>query len=1210
MLQNYLQWRSLKARVTLLTLFLFAISIWSLTFYTSRMLREDMQRMLGEQQFSDVSGIAREINDRLSDRRQALETIAKEITPAIFANAPALQALLEQRPLLQLLFNGGVFITGTDGTAIADVPLSAGRIGTNYIDRESVSVPLKEGKTRIGQPAMGKKLGAPIFSIVAPILNSSGQVLGAMVATVNLGKPNFLDHIAQTQYGKTGGYLLVARQYNLIVTSSDKSRIMQQGPAPGRNAMHDRYMQGFDGFGVADSAGGVLELSAAKAIPVADWFIVATLPANEAFAPIDAMLRRILVSAILLTMLAGALTWWLMSRLLRRQLAPMLLASRVLSDMTTSDQPARPLPIARQDEIGELIGGFNRLLETLAQRETALKNSEKQYRSLLESLSTGVVVHQSDTSIVLANALAASLLGLSEDQLLGKAATDPAWHFLRDDATPISLEDYPVNRVLVSGAALTNYVVGVCHPDRPEPTWLLCNAYPMRDEAGKMLQVVVTFTDITQLKQAEKALQRSRLMMERTESMVRLASFEWDVDTDSVAWSPEMFRILGRDPKLGIPNLQGQAELYTPQSTQQLFDAVRKAVAEGIPYELELMTVQPDGEQRPCFAQGFPERDGSGRVVRLTGLVQDITERRREEEKTRLAASVFSHAREGITITDAGGVIVDVNEAFIRITGFSREDAIGQNPRILNSGRQDKAFYEALWRDLKGLGHWSGEVWNRRKNGEIFAELLNISAVRDAQGKTQHYVALFTDITGIKEHQNQLEHIAHFDVLTGLANRVLLSDRLQQAMAQAQRRQQQLAVAYLDLDGFKTINDHYGHETGDQLLIALAQRMKQALREGDTLARLGGDEFVAVLVDLNEAAASLPMLTRLLTAAALPVQIGDLSLHVSASLGVTFYPQSLEMDADQLLRQADQAMYQAKVAGKDCYKIFDAEQDLDLRGHHQSLERVRLALENDEFVLHFQPKVNMRSGKVIGAEALIRWQHPEKGLLAPADFLPVIEDHPLAVAVGEWAINTALTQIERWHSAGLDVPVSVNVGAHQLQQGNFVERLKRILAKHPQVNPTSLELEVLETSALADMAQVSQVIEDCALFGVMFALDDFGTGYSSLTYLKRLRVTMLKIDKSFVRDMLKDPDDLAILEGVIGLAAAFKRQVIAEGVETIEHGTALLNLGCELAQGYGIARPMPGAGMPAWAAAWRPDDAWSNWKSLGGVASTAGAVAA
>ena len=1192
MLQNYFQWRSLKTRVTLLTLFLFAIIIWSLTFFTSRMLREDMQRMLGEQQFSDVTGIAREINDRLNDRRQALETIAKEITPAVLANATALQTLLEQRQLLQILFNGGVFVTGANGTAIADVPLSAGRIGTNYIDRESVSIPLKEGKTLIGRPAMGKKLGAPIFSIVAPILDDTGKVLGAIVATVNLGKPNFLDHIAQTRYGKTGSYLLISRQYNLIVTSSDKSRIMQPGPAPGLNAMHDRYMQGFDEYGVAASSRGVLELSAAKAIPVADWFIVAALPADEAFAPIDVMLRRVLISAIVLTMLAGALTWWLMSRLLRRQLSPMITASRALSNLATSDQPARAIPIENQDEIGELIGGFNRLLETLAQRELALKNNEKQFRSLLENLSSGVVVHHPDTSIMFTNAMAATLLGLNEDQLMGKTVTDPAWRFLRDDGTPMPLNDYPVNRVLESGAVLNNYIVGVHHSDRLEPNWLFCSAYPMRDEGGKILQVVVTFTDITQLKQAEKSLQRSQIMMERTEGMVRLASFEWDVDANIVTWSPEMFHIFGRDPALGIPNLKGQAELYTPQSTQQLFDAVNKAVSAGIPYELELMTVQPDKQQRPCLVKGYPERDGSGRVVRLIGLVQDITERKRAEERIRLAANVFSYAREGITIANADGVIIDINEAFTRITGYSREDAIGQNPRILKSGRQDKAFYEAMWEELNGPGHWSGEVWNRRKNGEVYAELLTISAVRDAQGNTQQYVALFTDITGIKEHQHQLEHIAHFDALTSLPNRTLLADRLQQAMAQVQRRKKQLAVTYLDLDGFKAINDTYGHEAGDHVLITLAQRMKEALREGDTLARLGGDEFVAVLVELEDVAASLPMLTRLLTAAAQPVQMGDLTLHVSASLGVTFYPQPQGIDADQLLRQADQAMYQAKVAGKNRYKIFDAAQDLDLRGHHESLERVRLALENHEFVLHFQPKVNMRSGKVIGAEALIRWQHPQKGLLAPAEFLPLIEDHPLAVAVGEWVINTALIQIELWHFAGLDIPISVNVGARQLQQVDFVERLKFILAKHPQVSPTSLELEVLETSALADMVQVSQVIEECCRIGVMFALDDFGTGYSSLTYLKRLRVTTLKIDKSFVRDMLEDPDDQAILEGVIGLAAAFKRQVIAEGVETIEHGAALMNIGCELAQGYGIARPMPGADMPAWAAAWKPDAAW------------------
>jgi EAL domain-containing protein (putative c-di-GMP-specific phosphodiesterase class I) len=287
-------------------------------------------------------------------------------------------------------------------------------------------------------------------------------------------------------------------------------------------------------------------------------------------------------------------------------------------------------------------------------------------------------------------------------------------------------------------------------------------------------------------------------------------------------------------------------------------------------------------------------------------------------------------------------------------------------------------------------------------------------------------------------------------------------------------------------------------------------------------------------------------------------------------------------------------MYQAKLAGKNRYHIFDPTHDSTIRAHHEGLERVRLALSRHEFVLHYQPKVNMRSGQVVGAEALIRWQHPEKGLLAPNTFLPAIEYHALAVKVGEWVIDTALTQIEVWRTSGIDLPVSVNIGALQLQQVDFVQRLQAILARHPQVDPSSLELEVLETSALSDIEQVSQVIEDCAQIGVKFALDDFGTGYSSLTYLKRLRVSTLKIDQSFVRDMLDDPDDFAILEGVIGLAGAFKREVIAEGVETVAHGTALLHLGCELAQGYGIARPMPAEKMPAWASTWRPDAAWSE----------------
>jgi diguanylate cyclase (GGDEF)-like protein/PAS domain S-box-containing protein len=577
----------------------------------------------------------------------------------------------------------------------------------------------------------------------------------------------------------------------------------------------------------------------------------------------------------------------------------------------------------------------------------------------------------------------------------------------------------------------------------------------------------------------------------------------------------------------------------------------------------------------------------------LVSQLRNRRERKRANQRLRQAASVFQHATEGICITNPEGSIVDVNDAFTRITGYSREELIGQNPRLLSSGRQEPEFYVSMWHALKSSGQWSGEIWNRRKNGEAYAELLTISTVHDEQGAVQHYIGLAYEITLLKEHQKHLEHIAHFDSLTQLPNRVLLADRLHQAVSRASRTQSLIAVAYIDIDGFKSINDKYGHEAGDRLLVQLSSLMRESLREGDTLSRLGGDEFVAVLPDLQSASDSVPILERLLVNAAHPVRVDDRDLCVSASIGVTYYPQAEDIDADQLLRQSDHAMYQAKQAGKNRYYVFDAERNREIRSRHESIERIRDALAQNEFVLHYQPKVNMRIGQVIGVEALIRWQHPERGLLPPAEFLSVIEENDLIIEVGDWVISTALKQLEVWQAAGVAIAVSVNLSARQLQQIDFVDGLKYLLSKHPEVNPTQIELEVLETSALADMAHVSQVIEDCSHIGVKFALDDFGTGYSSLTYLKNLRASQIKIDQSFVRDMLEDPDDLAILEGIIGLAAAFKREVIAEGVETVEHGTLLLQLGCELAQGYGIARPMPGEQLLAWVDTWKPDAAWS-----------------
>jgi len=649
----------------------------------------------------------------------------------------------------------------------------------------------------------------------------------------------------------------------------------------------------------------------------------------------------------------------------------------------------------------------------------------------------------------------------------------------------------------------------------------------------------------------------------------------------------KMFGARSAQDLVGKPLL----DLVHPDYHKIVLTRVKSITEDGTPLpRLEETFLKLDGTKIDVEVQGTPIIYDGKPAIHM--VVRYITECKQAEAKLRLAASVFSHVREGIMITAADGTIIDVNDAFTRITGYRRAEVLGQNPRILSSGRQTIEFYAAMWRELVENGQWEGEIWNRRKNGEVYAETQNISAVRDVQDNTLHYVSLFSDVTALKAHEGELDHLAHYDSLTGLPNRVLLADRLQQAMVQAQRRTQQLAVAYIDLDGFKTINDRHGHEVGDQLLTIVANRMKQALREGDTLARLGGDEFVAMLIDLSDVTASVPMLTRLLGAAAQAVQLGDNELQVSASAGVTFYPQSQDINADQLLRQADQAMYQAKLAGKDRFHFFDAEHYSSIRGQHESLERIRQALVEREFVMYYQPKVNMRTGKVIGAEALIRWQHPQNGLLLPVAFLPEIENHPLAIDIGEWVIDTALTQIELWRAVGLDIPVSVNVSARQLQQSDFVERLVEILATHPGVGLGNLELEMQNFNALEDLDRASQVINACREIGVSFTLDHFGTGYSSLSYLKRLPVRILKIDQSFVRNMVVGPNELAIIEALLSLSSVFHRQVIAEGVETVEHGVVLLQLCCELAQGYGIARPMPAADLPSWLAAWSPDPAW------------------
>lgn len=663
--------------------------------------------------------------------------------------------------------------------------------------------------------------------------------------------------------------------------------------------------------------------------------------------------------------------------------------------------------------------------------------------------------------------------------------------------------------------------------------------------------------------------------------------WDWNLQTNEFRVSARWETMLGYEPGELKVAPEHWHEVVHADDLPKATASIERHLAGLLPlHEAEFRCRTKQGEWRWILTRGrVVTRAEDGTPLMMSGTHTDVTERKLAELAQRESAVVFESSYEGIMVANVQGLITKINPAFTRITGYTDAEVMGRSPAMLSSGRHDKAFYQAFWASLIQKGYWHGEIWNRRKAGDLYATLQSVSAVRDANGQVLHYISVFADITHLKTHAAELDRVAHFDPLTGLPNRRLLSDRLQQTMQRSARSGKSSAVCFLDLDGFKSINDQLGHAAGDRLLVGVAEHLKAVLRGEDTLARLGGDEFVILLSEVSSLKEGATILDRVLQAVRQPVHVDGRVLSTSASIGVSLFPDD-NVDPETLLRHADQTMYLAKQAGKNRYQLFDPEVDRRAHLRREQLDRLRLALQQGELLLHYQPKVNLTNGDVVGAEALIRWMHPERGLLPPAEFLPQVQGSDLEQDLGEWVIETALTQMAAWAAQGLPLPVSVNISARHLLQADFCARLAPALQRHPGVRAADLELEVLETAAISDMQQAVQILHDCMALGVQFSLDDFGTGYSSLTYLRKLPVHTLKIDQSFVRNMLADPEDMGIVRGVIQLASAFNRRVIAEGVETMEHGRALVAMGCHFAQGYGIARPMPAAAMQAWRDEW------------------------
>jgi len=544
---------------------------------------------------------------------------------------------------------------------------------------------------------------------------------------------------------------------------------------------------------------------------------------------------------------------------------------------------------------------------------------------------------------------------------------------------------------------------------------------------------------------------------------------------------------------------------------------------------------------------------------------------------SRLTAKVFESAAEAVVITDAKGTILNVNDAFVRVTGYSREEAIGQTPRLLKSGRHEQSFYATMWSNLLENGQWQGEIWNRRRDGEIYPEWLSITAVREDGsdlGNPSHYVAMFSDITAAKHNEERLYRLANYDSLTDLPNRGLFRENLAKALAWAARNRRKVAVLFLDLDRFKLINDTLGHNAGDALLLDVAHRLKGCVREADTVARMGGDEFTIVLTDLPDADSAATAARKILEVMAVPFTIEGRELFITTSIGISLYPRDGE-HLEDLLKAADMAMYHAKEQGRDTYQFHRPDSREEI-GQAFALENgLRRALEREEFRVFYQPQVDIETGAIVGMEALLRWLHPERGLLPPDEFIPIAEETGMINAIGRWVLEQACRQNKQWQASGAgQFRIAVNLSGRQLKQEDLPEQIADALRRSG-LAPRWLQVELTETSVMQNPVTAGRLLEEIRNLGVSVAIDDFGSGYTSLSYLKRLPIDGVKIDKSFIAGVVDDMDDQAISKAIIALAESLRLKVVAEGVETHGQLAFLRENHCCDAQGYLFSRPLP-----------------------------------
>jgi diguanylate cyclase (GGDEF)-like protein/PAS domain S-box-containing protein len=675
----------------------------------------------------------------------------------------------------------------------------------------------------------------------------------------------------------------------------------------------------------------------------------------------------------------------------------------------------------------------------------------------------------------------------------------------------------------------------------------------------------------------QETLRASTDHLNEAQRIAQVGNWTLDLLSGELFWSDEVFRLFEIDKTQFGATYEAFLNAIHPDDRDAVNRAYTDSLQNRLPYEITHRLRMNDGRIKWVHEKCLSEFDAAGKPLRSLGTVQDVTRSKEGEIDLRIAAAAFE-SQEAMMVTDAGSVILRVNKAFTEITGYTAAEAVGQTPRLLRSGRHNADFYRSMWEAIRRTGGWQGEIWDRRKDGTEYPKWLTISAVKDDQGTVTHYIGSHYDITERKKAEDRINELAFFDQLTGLPNRILLLDRLRQTMTASSRSGSYAALLFIDLDNFKTLNDTLGHDIGDLLLKQVAQRLSTCVRAGDTVARLGGDEFVVMLASLSKSERDAATQTeavgeKIIATLNEPYQLKNAVCRSTPSIGVTLFS-GQQTEIEVLLKQADLAMYKSKEAGRNALRFFDQDMEVVVARRAALESDLRAAVQGQQFLLHYQAQVE--GGRMTGAEVLVRWQHPQRGMVSPAEFIPLAEETGLILPLGHWVLETACRQLAVWASRPkmAHLGLSVNVSAHQFRQADFVDQVLAVLAKTG-ANPQRLKLELTESLLVHDVEQIIEKMFALKAQGVGFSLDDFGTGYSSLSYLKRLPLDQLKIDQSFVRDVLSDPNDAAIARTVIALAQSLGLGVIAEGVETAAQRDFLAKAGCHAYQGYFFSKPLP-----------------------------------